>query len=106
RVSVAVAENKRRVFTAVFVSAGYRLLLFSRRLFLPNRLKIRKISLPSVAIPGIPRLHVATALPGIGNYIASSHFQRSRARAGAGPFGIASCELQPGDQEGFGPSDY
>src|SRR5438128_2492077 len=78
-----------------------------RQIFLPpNPLKGRKKNLPNVAISGIPRLHVATGLPSIGNYVASRHFQRSRARAGAGPFRIASCESRAGDQEGYCASGH
>ncbi len=42
----------------------------------------------------------------IGNCIASSHFQRSRARAGTGVFGTASYQFRTGDQEGYGASYY
>src|SRR5438132_699893 len=66
----------------------------------------KKKCLPKAAIPGIPRLRAGTDLLNVGNYVASGHFQRSRARAGAGPFNIESCESRAGDQEGYCASDH
>src|SRR5439155_26447770 len=78
-----------------------------RQIFLPpNPLNGRKNNLPHVAISGIPRLHVATGLPSIGNYLASRQFPRSRARAGAGPFRTASCESRAADQKGYCASGH
>ena len=99
-------EHERRFQGALFLSFVYRLITF-RQIFLPpNPLKGRKKNLPNVAISGIPRLHVATGLPSIGNYLASRHFPRSHARAGAGPFRIASCESRAGDQKGYCASGH
>ena len=61
--------------------------------------------MPKAAIPGIPRLRAGTNLLNVGNYVAFRHFQRSRARAGAGPFNIESYESRAGDEEGYCASD-
>ena len=66
----------------------------------------KKKCLPNAAIPGIPRLRAGTDLLNVGNYVASGHFQRSRASAGAGPFNIESYESRAGDQEGYCASDH
>jgi hypothetical protein len=60
----------------------------------------KKKCLPKVVIPGIPRLHAATTgPPRIGNYIASRHFRRSRARAGVGAFNIGLYQSRSEDRE-------
>src|SRR5207302_3512618 len=61
--------------------------------------------LPNIATSGIPRLRAETGLLSVGNYIASRHFQRRRARAGVGTFRITSCRSRTGAQEGDGASD-
>jgi hypothetical protein len=83
----------------------YRLLPFGRGFSCRILLKIKK-RLPTGAIPGIPRLRAGTGLFSIGNYIASRHFQRSRARAGARPVNIASYGFRAGDQVRAGASDH
>ena len=75
------------------------------RSFKKNRLRTKK-SLPNVAIPGIPRLHAATGLPRIGNYIASCPFQRSRARADAHSLNIGFYEPRSEDRGRHGTSDH
>ena len=65
----------------------------------------KKKCLPNAAIPGIPRLRAGTNLLNVGNYVAFRHFQRSRVRAGAGPFNIESDESRAGHQEGYCASD-
>ena len=66
----------------------------------------KKKCLPNAAIPGIPRLRAGTNLLNVGNYVAFRHFQRSRVRAGAGPFNIESDESRAGHQEGCCASDH
>ena len=66
----------------------------------------KKKCLPNAAIPGIPRLRAGTNLLNVGNYVAFRHFQRNRARAGAGPFNIESYESRAGDQEGCCAGDH
>src|SRR6266498_961393 len=75
----------------------------SVRRFFKNK---KKKCLPNAAIPGIPRLRAGTNLLNVGNYVAFRHFQRNRARAGAGPFNIESYESRAGDQEGYCAGDH
>ena len=62
--------------------------------------------MPNAAIPGIPRLRAGTNLLNVGNYVAFRHFQRSRVRAGTGPFNIESYKSRAGDEEGCCASDH
>ena len=61
--------------------------------------------MPNAAIPGIPRLRAGTNLLSVGDYVAFRHFQRSRVRAGTGPFNIESYKSRAGDEEGYCAGD-
>src|SRR5205814_3051447 len=61
---------------------------------------------PNTAISVIPRLRASSSLLSIGNYIASSYFQRNGVRAGTGTSKIGFYQSRSGDHEGNGPRDH
>src|SRR5436189_4084591 len=68
--------------------------------------EMRKIVLPRIPIPGIPRVRAGTGLLKHGDSNASRHFSNGRAGAGVGPSQTAFTWPQSGHEERCRSSDH